>query len=66
MPRTVKLQSITPFPPGAPRELLAMGAAELKALAAGRSGRAKAAQAEIARRAANRAVKAANKKALKG
>lgn len=65
MSKLVTLLSITPFPAGAPRELLALRTPELKELSEGSDGRAKAAKAEYARRMANRAAKKANAKALR-
>lgn len=63
--KIVKLQTPERFPVGADRTILAMSAAELKAASTGRTKRAEQVRAEIARRAANRAIKAANRKAIR-
>jgi hypothetical protein len=57
MARTIKLDPILPASDPA---MLRMSGKELKVLADGRSAAAKRAQAEIARRKANKAAKKAN------
>lgn len=57
MPRTIKLEAIIPAHDPA---MLRMSGAELKALADGKSAVAKRAQAEVARRKANKAAKKSN------